>query len=449
MFNVRQISDDYYYVGGNDRRLELFENVYPIPDGVSYNSYLLLDNKTVLLDTADASISKQFIENVEHVLEGRPLDYVIVDHMEPDHCATLSDIINLYPDVTLVVNNMTLRMIKQFFDFDTEDRVMIVKEGDTLNTGHHVLHFVLTPMVHWPEVMMTYDSNTGILFSADAFGTFGALHGNLFTSEMDLDESFWNEARRYYTNIVGKYGVQVSNALKKAHKLDIKLICPLHGPIWDEDIDVMIEHTASWAEYKPEVKGVLIAYGSIYGGTANAAEILANQLSQKGIHNIKVYDVSKTDPSYILAEAFKYSHLVFASASYNAGLFTPMQTLLTEIKEHQLQNRTCVLIENGTWAPSAKKTMKTILEPLKTWNYIGEEITIKSRVKDNDYDKILALSDAIVESMTEVSKEESPIAHRRWRCKVCGYEFIGDELPDNFICPLCKHPASDFEEITE
>lgn len=448
MFNVRQISDDFYYVGGNDRRLELFENVYPVPDGVSYNSYLLVDDKTVLLDTADAAIGHQFLENVEHVLDGRTLDYVVVNHMEPDHCATLCDIVVRYPDVKIVGNTMTFRMMKQFFDFDVDSHAIVVKEGDTLETGHHVLNFVTTPMVHWPEVMMTYDSTTGILFSADAFGTFGALHGNLLTSEMDLDESFWDEARRYYTNIVGKYGVQVTNALKKASTLDISMLCPLHGPIWDEDINLMVEHTASWAAYKPEVKGVMIAYGSIYGGTANAAEILASKLSEKGIHNIKVYDVSKTDPSYILSESFKYSHLVFASASYNAGLFTPMQNLLIEIKEHLLQNRTCVLIENGTWAPSAKKTMKAILEPL-SWNYIGEELTIKSRMKNVDFEKIEALADVIVEDMNKEHqvKEEAPV--RKWRCKICGYEYSGEELPENFICPLCKHPASDFEEITE
>ena len=368
--------------------------------------------------------------------------------MEPDHCATLCDIVVRYPDVKIVGNTMTFRMMKQFFDFDVDSYARVVKEGDTLETGHHVLSFVTTPMVHWPEVMMTYDSTTGILFSADAFGTFGALHGNLFTSEMDLDESFWNEARRYYTNIVGKYGVQVTNALKKASTLDISMLCPLHGPIWDEDISLMVEHTACWASYKPEVKGVMIAYGSIYGGTANAAEILASKLSEKGIHNIKVYDVSKTDPSYILSESFKYSHLVFASASYNAGLFTPMQNLLIEIKEHLLQNRTCVLIENGTWAPSAKKTMKAILEPL-SWNYIGEELTIKSRMKNADYEKIEALADIIVDDMNKEHhiKEEAPV--RKWRCKICGYEYSGEELPENFICPLCKHPASDFEEITE
>lgn len=451
MFNVRQIRNDYYYVGGNDRRLELFENVYPIPDGVSYNSYLLIDEKTVLLDTVDAAIGHQFLQNIEHVLNGRTLDYVIVNHMEPDHCATLSDIIVRYPHVKVIGNQTTIRMMKQFFDFDVEKHAMIVKEGDQLETGHHLLNFVMTPMVHWPEVMMTFDSKDNILFSADAFGTFGALHGHLFTSEMDIDESFWNEARRYYTNIVGKYGVQVKNALKKASQFDISLICPLHGPIWDEDLSLMIEHTSLWAQYKPENKGVLIAYGSIYGGTANAAEILANLLSQKGVQHIKVYDVSKTDPSYILAEAFKYSHIVFASASYNAGLFTPMQNLLIEIKEHLLQNRTCALIENGTWAPSAKKTMKSILDSLKGWNFIDENITIRSRMKESDYEKIEQLADAIINDMnhTQEEKQEDISPKRKWRCKICGYEYIGTELPDDFICPLCKHPASDFEEVKE
>lgn len=400
-YNVRKINDDYWYVGGNDRRLELFENVYPIPYGVSYNSYLLMDDKTVLFDTVDAAIGTKFFDNIEHVLDGRSLDYVIVNHMEPDHCATLGDLILHYPNVKVVTNKQVVTMIKQFFNFDIDSRAVLVDEGDTFTAGKHTLTFVKAPMVHWPEVMMTYDITDQILFSADAFGTFGALEGNVFSSETRIDEAFWDEARRYYTNIVGKYGPQVTNVLNKASQIDIKMICPLHGPIWDQDLNLMIEHTAKWAGYEPEVKGVMIAYGTIYGGTGDAAEVLANELSQLGVKNIKVYDTSKTDPSYILSDAFKYSHLVFASSSYNAGLFTSMQNLLHDIVEHQLKNRTAAILENGTWAPSAKKTMLKILEPLKTWNIIDLNITIKSRMNMKNREAIEALAKQLADDINQ------------------------------------------------
>ena len=435
------ISDAVKYIGVDDKTIDLFESQYVVPEGVSYNSYLILDEKVALMESVDVRCMQEWEKNLTEALGGRKVDYLVIQHLEPDHAGSIGRLLELYPDVTLVGNAKTFAMLPQFFDIDPDVKKLTVAEGDTLSLGSHTLTFVMAPMVLWPEVMVSYESTEKLLFSADRFGKFGALDAE--------DEEGWAcEARRYYFNIVGKYGVQVTNALKKASTLDISMLCPLHGPIWDEDINLMVEHTASWAAYKPEVKGVMIAYGSIYGGTANAAEILASKLSEKGIHNIKVYDVSKTDSSYILSESFKYSHLVFASASYNAGLFTPMQNLLIEIKEHLLQNRTCVLIENGTWAPSAKKTIKAILEPL-SWNYIGEELTIKSRMKNADYEKIEALADVIVEDMNEEHqvKEEAPV--RKWRCKICGYEYSGEELPENFICPLCKHPASDFEEITE
>jgi|GEM_PF-7732 len=446
---VRKLTDDLYYVGGSDFRLELFENAYPIPDGVSYNSYVLLDDKTVLFDTCDESVASTFFANVDAVLDGRKLDYVIVNHMEPDHAATLADLVLRYPDVKIVSTKQAFTFMGQFFDFDIAVRQVIVNEGDTLETGHHTLTFVKAPMVHWPEVMVTFDTTDGLLFSADAFGSFGAIQGALLTSEKTPDDRYWDEARRYYTNIVGKYGPQVMNVLKKASRLDIKMILPLHGLIFDSHIDELLDHYIHWATYEPEEKGVMIAVGTIYDGTMNAAQILANELAKRGVTNIRIYDASKTHPSYLLSDAFRYSHLVFASASYNAGLFTSMHTFLSELQEHNMQNRSVALIQNGTWAPSALKCMKELLAPLKNITYIESDLLIKSRLKDSE--GLEAIADAIVKDMneekTEDVQDEKP--KRKWRCKICGYEYEGDELPEDYVCPLCKHPASDFEEVTE
>lgn len=448
MHCVRELNKDYVYVGASDHRIKLFENVYALTEGVSYNSYLLKDDKTVLFDTVDLAVGGLFFENLSYALAGRHLDYVVVHHMEPDHAATLGELLLRYPNIKVIGNQMTFKMMKQFFDFDVDAHAMIVKEGDTLETGHHQLSFVFAPMVHWPEVMVTYDATDKILFSADAFGSFGAIQGNLFSSERDLNYLFMDEFRRYYTNICGKYGTQVNTLLKKAEKLDIKIIASLHGVIFDDHIKEVIECYHKWANYEPEEKGVMIAYGSIYGGTENAANILANELAKLGVRNIRVFDTSTIDASTILAESFRYSHLVFACSSYNAGLFTSMQNALIEIQEHQLQNRTIALIENGTWAPSAKNTMKKLLSGLKGMTYIDPEITIKSRLKSDE--ELVQLAQAIFADMNkkEVMPEEAkPL--RKWKCKVCGYVYEGDELPDTFVCPLCKQPASSFEEITE
>ena len=347
MYNVMQINDDVTYVGASDRKLALFEAVYPLVNGVSYNSYLVNDEKTVLLDTVDRSVSGVFFENIAHVLDGRKLDYVIVNHMEPDHAATLGELVLRYPEVKIVSNAKVVAMIKQFFDFDVDARVQVVAEGDTFSTGKHTFTFAMAPMVHWPEVMVTFDTTDGILYSADAFGTFGALAGNVFADEVDFENKWLDEARRYYTNIVGKYGPQVQMALKKALALDIKMICPLHGPIWRENIAWFVDKYNKWSTYTPEDNTVLIAYASIYGGTENAANILASELAKKGIKNIAMTDVSVTHPSYIISEAFRCSHIVFAAPTYNAGIFTPMETLLLDLAAHNLQNRTVAFIENG------------------------------------------------------------------------------------------------------
>ena len=320
MYCVKNIKDDLFWVGGSDRRLALFENAYPIPNGISYNSYLLLDEKTVLFDTVDRAITGQFLENVESVLAGRTLDYVIVNHMEPDHCATLGELIRRYPDISVVCNAKTIPIIKQFYEFDIDTRAVIVKENDTFCSGRHTFTFLMAPMVHWPEVMVTYDTTDKILFSADAFGTFGAMNGNLFADELYFERDWLADARRYYTNIVGKYGASVQTLLKKAAALDIEVLCPLHGPVWRSDIAWYVDKYLTWSSYEPEEKAVMIAYGSIYGNTENAANILACRLADRGVKNIVMYDVSSTHPSVIISEAFRCSHLIFASATYNLSL---------------------------------------------------------------------------------------------------------------------------------
>ena len=399
MHCVKKVTDDLYWIGGSDRRLALFENVYPIPRGVSYNSYVLLDEKTVLLDTVDASISGLFFENLEYVLNGRTLDYLIVNHMEPDHCAVIEDVVRRYPDVKLVCNAKTVPMLKQFFNFPVEDRTVIVKEMDTLCTGKHTFAFVMAPMVHWPEAMVSYDTVDKILFSADGFGTFGAINGNLFADEVNFERDWLDDARRYFINIVGKYGVQVQNLLKKAATLEIKMICPLHGPVWRENLGWFIEKYDTWSSYKPEDQAVMIAYASIYGNTENAAEILASKLADKGVKNIAMYDVSVTDPSVIVSESFRCSHLVFAAPSYNGGIFTKMETVLSELKAHSLQNRTVAIMENGTWAPVAGRQMREIFAGMKNIELLEEGVTIRSAVKEAQEASLEALAEKIASSL--------------------------------------------------
>ncbi len=392
---VRQITQDLYYVGCSDRRLELFENIYPISRGVSYNSYLVLDEKTVLLDTVDESVSREFLENVQETLNGRNLDYFVVHHMEPDHCAVLLEIVKAYPEVKIVCNTKIVAMMKQFFGFDPKDQAVLVKEGDTLNTGRHTFTFVMAPMVHWPEVMVSYDQTDKILYSADAFGTFGALDGNLFADQVAFEQEWLGDARRYYTNIVGKYGVQVQSLLKKAAGLEIAMICPLHGPIWRENLNWFIEKYQTWSSYQAEEKAVMIAYGSVYGNTAKAAQYLAGCLAKKGVNRIKVYDTSKTDLSELVAEAFRCSHLVFAAATYNGGIFTKTEQVLLDLKAHNLQNRTIGLIENGSWAPMAAKQMKAILEPLKNMTFLEQTVSIKSAMTEENKKELEKMADEI------------------------------------------------------
>ncbi len=406
MYCVKKMTEDLYWVGGNDRRLALFENVYPIPRGVSYNAYVVLDEKTVLLDTVDHSVSPIFFENLAHVLNGRKLDYLIVNHMEPDHAATIEAVVLRYPEVTLVCNKKTAQMMKNFFSFDVDSRVHLVAEMDTLCTGKHTFAFVMAPMVHWPEVMVTYDATTKTLFAADAFGTFGALGGNLYADEVNFQTEWLDDARRYYTNIVGKYGTQVQALLKKAATIEIETICPLHGPVWRKDIGWFIDKYVHWATYTPEEDAVVIAYASVYGNTETAANILAGKLADLGVRNVKVYDVSATHASEIVSECFRASHLVFLSTTYNAGMFVNMENLVHDIVNHNLQNRTIALVENGSWAPTAGGLMRAEFSKLKNCTILDETVTIKSSLKEAQLESMDALAEAIVDSMP---KHEAPV----------------------------------------
>lgn len=401
MYCTKKLTDDLFWVGVNDRHLSLFENVYPIEKGVSYNSYVLSDEKTVLFDTVDKCFSMQFFENVEHVLAGKKLDYIVVNHMEPDHAATLQEVVEKYPEAKVVSNKKTVEMIKQFFDFDIDSKSILVAEGDTLNTGKRTLTFVMAPMVHWPEAMVTYDTTDKILFSADAFGTFGALSGNIFADEVNFETEWLDEARRYYTNIVGKYGVQVQSLLKKASNLEIKMICPLHGPVWRENLAWFIDKYQKWSSYTPEENSVLLLVGSVYGHTENAAEVLASKLADLGIKNIKLLDVSRVHPSYVVAEAFKYSHIVIAAASYNAGIFTPMETALLDLKAHNLQNRTYSIIFNGTWAPVKETAFTDILCAVKNTTVLNNVIKITSACKASKDEELSAMAQEIKDSLSK------------------------------------------------
>ncbi len=396
MYCTRKVTDSIHWVGGSDRRLALFENLFPIPRGVSYNSYIIMDEKTALLDTADPSIRTQFLENIAHVLGGRDLDYLIVNHMEPDHCSGIAEILSLYPNAQVVGNQKTFQIMKQFYTIpDLDSRSILVKEGDSLNLGAHTLNFAMAPMVHWPEVMVAYESSEKILFSADAFGTFGALNGNIFDDEIDFDRDWISDARRYYTNIVGKYGPQVQAALKKLGALDIQIICPLHGPVWRSNIPYLLDKYQHWSTYTPEDRGVVILYGSMYGNTENAANVLACALAEKGVKHIAVYDVSSTHVSQAIAEAFRVSHIVLASPTYNAGLYPAMEHVLLDMKALNLQNRTVALIENGSWASTSAKQMRAILETMKNITVMETSISVKSALKDDQITQIEDLASQI------------------------------------------------------
>ncbi|MBQ4375523.1 MAG: flavin reductase, partial [Erysipelotrichales bacterium] len=404
---TKKVLEDLIWVGADDRRLTCFEGVYGVPNGVSYNSYLMLDEKTVLFDTVDKAVAHTFFDNVAYALGGRKLDYLVVHHMEPDHAATIEDLLYRYPDTTIICNAKIKTMLGQYFDYDMSNQIKLVNEGDTMSFGKHTLTFVNAPMVHWPEVMMSYDLTDKILFTADAFGTFGALNGRIFADEVDFMHDWIDEARRYYTNIVGKYGPQVQMVLKKAAKLDIAYVCPLHGFVWRSHFNDFLNKYLDWSSYTPEVKGVCLAYASVYGHTENMANILAGKLSDRGVP-VEMFDTSVIPASYIVASAFKNSHLVFAATTYNAGIFVTMENLLNDIVAHNLQNRKIALLENGSWGPMSGKLMKELLSKLKGTEFIGNTVTIKSAPKPGTMEELDALADAIAKDIVPSREEPLP-----------------------------------------
>ncbi len=396
MQNTRKINDDIFYVGVNDRRITWFENTHPITHGMAYNSYVIVDEKTVLLDTIDKAGAQQFLENLDYVLKERTLDYLVINHMEPDHCALIEDVVRKFKDVILVGNKKTFELLHQFYDIEIGDNFIEVKEGDTLSLGKRTLKFMMAPMVHWPEVMVTYSDVDKMIFTADAFGTFGALNGNIYADQIDFAGEWLDDSRRYFSNIIGKYGMQTNMLLKKLATLEIDYICPLHGPIWRDNIDYIINKYKTWASYQAEEKGVVIAFGSVYGNTEEAVDVLAAKLSELGVKNIKIHDTTSTDPSYVISDIFRYSTLVLASSTYNLSIFPAMNTLIHDIVNHNIQNRHVAIIENGSWAPTSGKQMRTELEKTKNNTFINEQIfSLKSTLKAEQLDQLDELAKAI------------------------------------------------------
>ena len=400
MYCVRNVTEDLYWVGANDHRLALFENIHPIPRGVSYNAYLLLDEKSVLFDTVDWSACRQLLENMDYLLEGKPLDYLVINHMEPDHGASIEEILLRYPKVKIVSTEKAFMLMRQFgFGVDSHELIE-VHEGDTMSFGKHTVTFVYAPMVHWPEAMVTFDVTNGVLFAADAFGSFGALDGKLFNDEVNFDRDWIDDARRYFTNIVGKYGPHVQALLKKAATIDIKVICPLHGPVWRSDLGYFIDKYDHWSRYEPEEKGVMIAYASMYGNTEAAAQARASKLCEKGMTNVHVYDVSNTHVSQLISETFRLSHVVLASVTYNLGIYPVMHNYLMDMKALNLQNRTIAIIENGSWACKSGDLMqKFVDDELKNMTVLNERLSLASALHPDKVTELDALADSIIESM--------------------------------------------------
>lgn len=402
MYCVRNVTEDLYWVGANDHRLALFENIHPIPRGVSYNAYVLLDKETVLFDTVDWSACRQLMENVEHVLDGRDLDYLVINHMEPDHGASLEEVLIRYPKVKVISTEKSFMLMRQFGFHIDEHELIEVKEGDTKTFGKHTVTFIEAPMVHWPEAMVTFDVTDGVLFSADAFGSFGALDGKLFNDEVNFDRDWLDDARRYYTNIVGKYGPHVQLLLKKAQGIvnGIRYICPLHGPVWRSDFAYLLEKYDLWSRYKPEEQGVLIAYASMYGNTESAVQTLAAKLCERGMSNVWLYDVSNTHVSYLISETFRLSHVVLASVTYNLGIYPVMHNYLIDMKALHVQNRTVALVENGSWACKSGDLMERFLnDEMKNMTVLNDRLSLASALQGEKENELDSLADSIIESM--------------------------------------------------
>ena len=391
-----KITDTIRYAGVNDHQIDLFEGQYKVPNGMAYNSYVILDEKIAVMDTVDANFTHEWLDNLDRILEGRQPDYLIVQHMEPDHAANVANFLKVYPETTVVANAKTFNMIRNFFDLDLEGQKLEVTNGGTLSLGNHNLTFVFAPMVHWPEVMVTYDSTDKVLFSADGFGKFGAL---------DVEEDWDDEARRYFIGIVGKYGPQVQNLLKVAAGLDIQVICPLHGPVLNENLGHYIGLYDTWSSYTPETEGIVIAYTSVYGHTKKAVEMLADKLRSKGCPKVVVYDLARDDMSQALSDAFRYSKLILATTTYNASIYPFMHDYITRLVEHNFQNRTVGLIENGSWAPLAAKIMKEMLSKCKKINWLDTTVKILSAVNQENRDQLEKMTDELCKEYIAQSDE--------------------------------------------
>ena len=408
MHSVRKVTDDLYWVGANDHRLTLFENIHPIPQGVSYNAYLLKDEQTVLFDTVDWSACRQLLENLDYLLGDRQLDVLLINHMEPDHGASIEEILLRYPKCKVISTEKAFMFMRQFgFDID-EHELIEVSEGDTYCFGAHTVTFVSAPMVHWPEAMVTLDVTNGVLFAADAFGSFIALDGKLFNDEVNFDRDWLDEARRYYTNIVGKYGPQVQLLLGKAAAVldKIKIICPLHGPVWHTELGYIIDKYQHWSTYTPEDSdGVMVVYASMYGNTESAAQALAAKLVERGVNNVRVYDVSNTHVSYLISETFRCSHIVLASVTYNRGIYPVIKNYLEDMKALNLQNRTFAIVENGSWACKSGDLMQKFLdEEMKNMTVLNERVSLSSALSSEKEAELDFMADAIADSVKSASE---------------------------------------------
>lgn len=432
------ITEDIKYIGVNDHQIDLFEGQYNVPAGMAYNSYLIMDQKTAVMDSVDVHFAQEWLDNIAQALNGRELDYIVVQHMEPDHSSSLAKFLQAYPQAKVVSSAKAFAMMKNFFGTDYADRQVVVGEGSTLSLGAHQLNFVTAPMVHWPEVIMTYDSTDKVVFSADAFGKFGAL---------DVEEDWTDEARRYYIGIVGKYGAQVQALLKKVAGLEINTICPLHGPVLKENLGYYIDLYDKWSSYTPEKQGVVVAYTSVYGNTEQAAKLLAEKLAAKG-ETVVVYDLARSDMSQAVADAFSYDRLVLATTTYNGDIFPYMKEFINHLTERGFCNRKLAIIENGSWAPVAVRIIKTMLEKSKNLTFSENNVKILSALNSDSLAQLDALADELggkAENREETEQNNS--TKRRFECSVCGYVYEGDSLPEDYICPICQLGADVFEEI--
>jgi len=439
---MKLLRDDIYYIGVNDHKLDLFESQYIVPNGMAYNSYVIKDDLIAIFDTVDVKFTKEWLANLKEVLGDKKPTYLICQHMEPDHSANILEFLKVYPDTFVVANATAFKMMEQFYHPELKHK-LVVNDGDSLNLGKHILKFIFAPMVHWPEVIVTYDEHSKSLFSADAFGKFGAL---------DVEEDWACEARRYYFGIVGKYGAQVQNLLKKATILPIEQICPLHGPVLDKDLNYYLNLYDIWSSYKSETDGVAIFYTSVYGHTKEAAEYLASLLKEKGCPKVAISDLARDDMAEAVEDAFRYPRIVLATTTYNMQIFPFMNEFINHLLERNFQNKKIALIENGTWAPAAARLMKEKLSESKNVQLIEPSIRILSSLSPENKKELESLAEELLkptEHLAAEKKEEPVVKKHHFACKICGFvvEFDGEELPDDFVCPICKHPKSDFERI--